>query len=65
MKLGLLVHGLLRRWEHALDRAARKSLRQPADDVVARGEFICNTIIDHGAVSRLGNDRPNRSTARS
>lgn len=65
MKLGLLLNGLFARWERAFDRAARESLRQSADDAVARGEFICTTIIDQGAAGRLGDDRRNRTTARS
>lgn len=65
MKLGLLFNELFARWENAFDRAARESLRQPADDVVARGEFISTTIIDQGAAGRLGDDRRNRTTARS
>jgi len=56
---------LFARWENAFDRAARESLRQSADDVVARGEFISTTIIDQGAAGRLGDDRRNRTTARS
>lgn len=65
MKLGLLFNELFARWENAFDRAARESLRQSADDVVARGEFISTTIIDQGAAGRLGDDRRNRNTARS
>lgn len=65
MKLSLLINGLLTRWEHALDRAARKSLRQPDDDVAARHEFISTMIIDQGAAGRHGDDRHNRTTARS
>ena len=65
MRLSLVLHGLLRRWEAAFDRAARESLRQPADDLVARGEFISTTIIDQSAAGRLGDDRHSRTTARS
>jgi hypothetical protein len=65
MKLGLLFNELFSRWENAFDRAARESLRQSADDVVARGEFVSTTIIDQGAAGRLGDDRRNRTTARS
>ena len=65
MKLGLLFNELFSRWENAFDRAARESLRQSADDVVARGEFISTTIIDQGAAGRLGDDRRHRTTARS
>ena len=65
MKLGLLFNELFSRWENAFDRAARESLRQSADDVVARGEFVSTTIIAQGAAGRLGDDRRNRTTARS
>lgn len=65
MKLGLLFNELFSRWENAFDGAARESLRQSADDVVARGEFVSTTIIDQGAAGRLGDDRRNRTTARS
>jgi hypothetical protein len=65
MKLSLILNGLFTRWERAFDRAARESLRQPADDFVARDEFICTTIIDQRSAGRLGDDRRNRSTARS
>lgn len=65
MKLSEFFNGLFARWERTFDRAARESLRQPADDVVARGEFISTTIIDQGAAGRLGDDRRSRTTARS